>query len=150
MVVAIIVINVLVFFWELSLSPGELDAAIEMLGFVPRRFFGWEQAGGAPLDPWRFLPLLTANFLHGGWFHIVGNMWFLWVFGDNVEDVMGPIRFAFFYVLCGLAAAFAQVSRIRSFRAATIICERIFRSSITSRRQKCWFHRFQGARRIGR
>jgi membrane associated rhomboid family serine protease len=48
-------------------------------------------------------------FMHGGWFHIIGNMWFLWVFGDNVEDVMGPIRFAVFYLLCGLAAAFAQV-----------------------------------------
>ena len=48
-------------------------------------------------------------FLHGGWFHLLGNLWFLWVFGDNIEDVMGPIRFAFFYLLCGLAAAFAQI-----------------------------------------
>jgi membrane associated rhomboid family serine protease len=48
-------------------------------------------------------------FMHGGWFHIIGNMWFLWVFGDNVEDEMGPVRFLVFYVLCGLAAAFAQI-----------------------------------------
>ena len=54
--------------------------------------------------------LLTSMFLHGGWFHILGNMWFLWVFGDNVEDAMGPWRFLGFYVLCGLAAAFAQVA----------------------------------------
>ena len=108
MVVAIIVINVVVFFWELSLSPGELDAAIEMLGFVPRRFFGWEQAGGAPLDPWRFLPLLTANFLHGGWLHIIGNMWFLGVFGDNVEDRLGHLRFVIFYLLCGAASMVIQ------------------------------------------
>ena len=53
--------------------------------------------------------LLTSMFLHGGWFHILGNMWFLWVFGDNIEDVMGPFRFIVFYLLCGLAAAFAQI-----------------------------------------
>jgi membrane associated rhomboid family serine protease len=108
MVVAIIVINVLAFFWELSLSPGQLDAAIEVLGFVPRRFFGWEQAGGAPLDPWRFVPLLTANFLHGGWLHIIGNMWFLGVFGDNVEDRLGHLRFVIFYLLCGAASMLIQ------------------------------------------
>jgi membrane associated rhomboid family serine protease len=51
---------------------------------------------------------LTSMFLHGGWFHIIGNMWFLWVFGDNVEDSMGPVRFTLFYLLCGLAAVAAQ------------------------------------------
>ena len=54
--------------------------------------------------------LIPSMFMHGGWFHILGNMWFLWVFGDNVEDVMGPVRFVVFYVLCGLAAAFAQIA----------------------------------------
>jgi len=53
--------------------------------------------------------LLSSMFMHGGWFHLLGNMLFLWVFGDNVEDVMGPLRFIVFYVLCGLAAAFAQI-----------------------------------------
>ena len=52
---------------------------------------------------------ITSMFMHGGWFHILGNMWFLWVFGDNVEDVMGRLRFAGFYLLCGLAAALAQI-----------------------------------------
>lgn len=52
--------------------------------------------------------VLSSMFMHGGWFHIIGNMWFLWVFGDNVEDAMGSVRFAIFYVLCGLAAAMAQ------------------------------------------
>ena len=55
------------------------------------------------------LSLLTSMFMHGGWLHIIGNMWFLWVFGDNIEDVMGPVRFILFYVLCGLGAAFAQI-----------------------------------------
>jgi membrane associated rhomboid family serine protease len=54
--------------------------------------------------------LVTSMFMHGGWFHIIGNMWFLWVFGDNVEDIMGPVRFVFFYLLCGLAAAAAQIA----------------------------------------
>lgn len=106
--VLIIVINVLVFIWELSLGAGQLDAAIQVFGFVPRRFFGWEQAGGAPLDPWRFVPLVTANFLHGGWLHIIGNMWFLGVFGDNVEDRLGHFRFLIFYLLCGAASMLVQ------------------------------------------
>ncbi len=55
------------------------------------------------------LSLFSSMFMHGGWFHIIGNMWFLWVFGDNVEDEMGPVRFAIFYLTCGLAAAFAQI-----------------------------------------
>jgi membrane associated rhomboid family serine protease len=49
-------------------------------------------------------------FMHGSWLHIIGNLWFLWIFGDNVEDVMGPVRFALFYLLCGLAAAAAQIA----------------------------------------
>ncbi len=56
------------------------------------------------------LSLVTSMFMHGGWFHIIGNMWFLWVFGDNVEDVMGPARFVVFYVLSGLGAAAAQIT----------------------------------------
>jgi len=108
-VVTLIVINVGVFFWELSLhSAGQLDAAIQVFGFVPRRFFGWVQAGGSPLDPWRFVPLVTANFLHGGWLHILGNMWFLGVFGDNVEDRLGHFRFVIFYLLCGAASMLVQ------------------------------------------
>ena len=53
--------------------------------------------------------LLTSMFMHGGWFHIIGNMWFLAIFGDNVEDAMGPFVFLFFYVVCGLAAAWAHI-----------------------------------------
>jgi len=56
--------------------------------------------------PWT---VLTAMFMHGGWLHVIGNMWFLWIFGDNVEDAMGRLKFSVFYILCGLAAALAQV-----------------------------------------
>jgi membrane associated rhomboid family serine protease len=58
--------------------------------------------------PWPFT-IFTSMFMHGGWLHIVGNMWFLWIFGDNVEDAMGPVKFLIFYLVCGVAAAMAQV-----------------------------------------
>ena len=118
--VLIIVLNVLVFIWELSLGADQLDAAIEVFGFVPRRFFGWEQAGGAPLDPWRFVPLVTANFLHGGWLHIIGNMWFLGVFGDNVEDRLGHFRFLIFYLLFGAASMLVQGAVLPDSRVPAI------------------------------
>ncbi|MEJ2604472.1 MAG: rhomboid family intramembrane serine protease [Gammaproteobacteria bacterium] len=60
-------------------------------------------------DPAWYTPV-TSMFLHGGWFHLIGNMWFLWIFGNNVEDSMGHVRFAVFYLLCGLAAAGLQVA----------------------------------------
>jgi len=119
--VLIILANVVVFFWELSLgASGQLDAAIEVFGFIPRRFFGWDQAGGAPLDPWRFVPLVTANFLHGGWLHIIGNMWFLGVFGDNVEDRLGHFRFLLFYLLCGAASMLVQGAVLPDSRVPAI------------------------------
>jgi membrane associated rhomboid family serine protease len=55
------------------------------------------------------LTVLSSMFMHGSWFHILGNMWFLWVFGNNVEDIMGRVRYVLFYLLCGLAAAVAQI-----------------------------------------
>ena len=64
---------------------------------------------GCQLEAASAITLLTHQFLHGGWFHLIANMWFLWIFGDNVEDAMGPVRFATFYLLCGLAAAAAQI-----------------------------------------
>jgi membrane associated rhomboid family serine protease len=105
----LVAVNVVVFFWQLSMSAsGELDAAIRVFGFVPRRFFFWTDMGGNPLDVRRFVPLLTANFLHGGWLHIISNMWFLVVFGDNVEDRLGHLRFLLFYLVCGACSMLAQ------------------------------------------
>lgn len=64
---------------------------------------------GCALEPGSWFSLISHQFLHGGWFHLIANMWFLWIFGDNVEDVMGPFRFVVFYLLCGLAAGAAQI-----------------------------------------
>ena len=97
-----------------------LSNSICRLGLIPAEFMHLVPAGTrVPLGPnavcviadaasW-FTPL-TAMFMHGGWMHIIGNMWFLWIFGNNVEDAMGPVRFIVFYLLCGLAAAAFQVA----------------------------------------
>jgi membrane associated rhomboid family serine protease len=99
----LITANVLAFFYELSLGR-ELEIFVMQYGAVPRRFF----APGVPLLE-RVFPLFTSMFLHGGWFHLLGNMLYLWIFGDNVEDRLGHGRFLVFYLLCGLAAALTQI-----------------------------------------
>lgn len=81
-----------------------LQQFFHLFGIVPARFThpDWALSVGFPLhDYW---PFLTSMFLHGGWLHIIGNMWTLWIFSDNVEGRMGPVRFVIFYLLCGLAA----------------------------------------------
>src|SRR5574342_635136 len=85
---------------ELGAIPGELLARVPAGTTVP---LGGGLGCVVEGSPNWFTPL-TSMFMHGGWFHIVGNLWFLWLFGDNVEDAMGPLRFLVFYVLCGLAA----------------------------------------------
>ena len=92
---AIILLNGLVFLHELALPPESLEAFVENLGVVPARINA---------DPGAWYTLLTCMFLHGGWMHFIGNMWVLYLFGDGVEDHMGPARYLVFYLLCGLAA----------------------------------------------
>ena len=93
----LIALNVLFFFVELSGG----DAFIEKWAFVPSRFLA---------NPFADFPtLFTSMFMHAGWVHLGGNMLYLWIFGDNVEDRFGRVKFAIFYVLCGLAATFAQL-----------------------------------------
>ena len=104
--VALIVVNVLVFLHEQALGP-YLDRFVLAYGLIPARFVHWP---GDPLEPARFLPLFTSMFWHGGWMHLFGNMLYLWIFGDNVEDRLGHLRYAAFYVLGGLAGALTQVA----------------------------------------
>jgi membrane associated rhomboid family serine protease len=101
---SLIAINVVVFFHEISLSPGELEHFFYRFGLVPARYShpDWAQWLGFRADD--YWPFLTSMFLHGGWAHIIGNMWTLWIFGDNVEDRLGRTRFLAFYVITGLAA----------------------------------------------
>ena len=95
---ALIVLNILFFIVELNGG----DAFIEKWAFVPSRFMA-NPAGD-------FVTLFTAMFMHGGWLHLGGNMLYLWIFGDNVEDRFGHIKYLVFYLLCGLAATFAQLA----------------------------------------
>jgi membrane associated rhomboid family serine protease len=100
----LILANFLVFLFELTLPSPELAAFVHLFGFVPARYThpDWAVWAGYPIDD--YWPFFTSMFLHGSVWHILGNMWTLWIFGDNVEDRMGPIRFVAFYLLCGLAA----------------------------------------------
>jgi len=100
MTVLLIAANVLVFLAISQVGPGA-DELVQAFSFIPRRYFGWR---GSALEPGRWLPLVTAMFLHANLLHLVSNMWFLWVFGDNVEDRLGHGRFLAFYLLCGVAS----------------------------------------------
>jgi membrane associated rhomboid family serine protease len=104
----IIGLCVAVFLWQLGLSPREEIRASYALGLVPALLFGNASLpeGVALVPPWA--TIYTSMFLHGGWMHILGNMWFLWIFGNNIEDALGRPRFVLFYLLCGTAAALAQ------------------------------------------
>ena len=93
--VAIIIVNVLAFLFEQSLGPRGLEEFIQTHAFIPANF-AWST-------------IFTSMFLHGSWFHLLGNMWFLRVFGDNIEDSMGHLRYLVFYLACGVAAALLQV-----------------------------------------
>ena len=98
--------NFVVFFYELSLSPMALHHFVYTFGFVPAKF-SWALVHGEPILS-ALLPVFTSMFLHGGWFHILGNMLFLYIFGDNVEDAMGHFGYFVFYIISGLVAALFQ------------------------------------------
>ncbi len=99
---------ILVFLWQLSLDPRSSQVMVYQLGFVPALLFGEATFGAdAGLIP-AWTTLFTSMFLHGGLMHLGGNMLYLWIFGNNIEDVMGHGRFLVFYLVCGLAAAMAQ------------------------------------------
>lgn len=104
--ISLIVVNVLIFFLELSLGE-HLEKFIYIFGVVPARVTS--AFGGESTAPLVVAPLFTSMFLHAGWFHLLGNMLFLWIFGDNVEDVMGHLRYLVFYVLCGLGATAVHI-----------------------------------------
>jgi membrane associated rhomboid family serine protease len=105
----LIAINVLAFFLELSQgSEGALQSFITSWGVVPREYsVGHDIPPMIPLPFWS--TLITSMFLHGGWMHLGGNMLYLWIFGDNLERVMGAAKYAAFYLVCGLAAGLAHI-----------------------------------------
>jgi membrane associated rhomboid family serine protease len=113
--IALIVVNVVVWLLEVS----NVEGVTLSFGAIPAFLTHGVSAGPVQISefardqiaqgvPWP-LTIFTSMFMHGSWMHIIGNMWFLWVFGDNVEDVMGRFKFLVFYLLCGFLAALAQV-----------------------------------------
>jgi membrane associated rhomboid family serine protease len=104
--ISIIIINVLVFVYMLSLDDYTQNRFIYQYALTPARF--------------RLTALFTSMFLHGGWMHLIGNMWFLWVYGDNVEDVLGHGKYLAFYLLCGVAASLAQYAVSPDVRVPTL------------------------------
>lgn len=103
----VIVLCIASFFWQLSLGP-QVQQAIYRLGLIPAVLFKIKSLPPEMVAIPAWATVVTSMFLHGGWMHIIGNMLYLWIFGNNVEDAMGHKRFILFYLLCGLAAAMAQ------------------------------------------
>ncbi len=119
--VGIIALNVLTWVFLQGLgAPGPLAHSVCQLGLTPGELLGTVRAGvRVPLGDEFFCVIgarphyatvLTSMFMHGGWLHLLGNMWFLWIFGNNIEDAMGHVRFVVFYLLCGVVAAATQVA----------------------------------------
>jgi membrane associated rhomboid family serine protease len=97
----IIAANILVFLYELTLSQNDLQLFTQSFALIPARF---------ETEPLYFaITLFSSMFMHAGWFHLLSNMWILFIFGDNIEDRMGPVQFLIFYVISGLAAGLLQV-----------------------------------------
>ena len=105
--IALILTNVAVFIYQLTLPPHSFKAFMTANATVPQRIPEWF-SGHLSFDV-AFLPLLTSMFLHSGIAHIAGNMLFLWIFGDNVEDFFGHVQYLFFYLVCGIAAGLLHV-----------------------------------------
>ena len=108
----LVALNTLVFIYELAVgaqSHEALNAMIYEFGIVPDHI-GAALNGEAHFSvAAAFLPILTSMFLHGSWLHIIGNMWVLWIFGDNIEDYLGHFPYLIFYLVCGFAAAITHI-----------------------------------------
>jgi membrane associated rhomboid family serine protease len=105
---ALIGLNVLVFVLEISRPEAALQTFIEAWGVVPREYAAARDLAPTIAAPFWFT-LFSSMFLHGGWMHLGGNMLYLWIFGDNIERLSGPVKFLIFYLVCGLAASAAHI-----------------------------------------
>jgi len=106
--VTLIAANIGVFVYELRWTPAELNAWVSLFGMIPSRFT--TAFSTLSLNPAAYFSLVTNLFLHGGWMHIIGNLWFLWLFGSSVEYCLGHANFLLFYFVCGIIANLTQVA----------------------------------------
>ena len=105
--IGIIIVNIIIFLYELSLGS-ELGRLFMKFGVVPLKVSYYSQASDLTFIN-TFFPFISSMFLHGGFVHLIGNMWFLWIFGDNIEDKLGHFKFIAFYFLCGIIASSVHV-----------------------------------------
>jgi membrane associated rhomboid family serine protease len=105
----LIALNLVIYLFESVLAPESFKAVLFQLGVIPANITAFLGGSGRLGLVAVLLPALTSMFLHGSWMHVIGNMWFLWIFGDNVEDYLGHFKYLLFYLASGLAAACAQV-----------------------------------------
>ena len=105
--IGIIIINVFIFLYELSLGS-DLAIFVHQYGVVPVKATHYFQTPNLSLKE-TFFPFLSSTFLHAGFIHLIGNMWFLWIFGDNIEDRLGHVKYLCFYILCGAIASSVHV-----------------------------------------
>jgi membrane associated rhomboid family serine protease len=108
-VISLITANTLVFLWMWSLPPSALDRVLVHLALIPLRYSDPVSAVRLGLDPHNWWPLLTNTFMHGGWLHLIVNMWFLWIFGPAMEGRFGRIGFLCLYLIGGLVASIVDV-----------------------------------------
>ena len=113
-------LNLVIFLFEASLTPQSFKLLLFQLGMVPAHITAFLGGTGRAGLVATFLPMLTSMFLHGSWMHVIGNMWFLWIFGDNIEDYLGHFKYLLFYLLSGLGAAFAQLVLNPNSRVPTV------------------------------
>ena len=106
----LIVLNILIFFYQWTLGPRAGDAFVRFYGEVPSHLAAFLAGSPRYTLPQVVIPFFTSMFLHAGWMHVLGNMWFLYIFGDNVEDYLGHFKYLIFYLLCGLIAMATQVA----------------------------------------
>ncbi len=106
--IGLIAINILVFLYEVA-APVGMQTIIAQYGLIPSALLGGTHPYPQVNPAGPIATLFTSMFLHGGWMHLIGNMLFLWIFGNNIEDALGSVRFIIFYLACGLGAAFLQI-----------------------------------------
>jgi hypothetical protein len=105
----LVTLNALVFLFEITLSPPVREAFVYQFGVEPVRVLAAVGLGASYAPQPSVLPLLTSMFLHAGWLHLIGNMWFLWIFGDNIEDYLGHFNYLVFYLASGIGASVVHI-----------------------------------------
>jgi len=105
----LIAVNVGCFLYQTSLEPADSRIFVYQFGAIPAVITGQQSLPRSITAVAPFLSIFTSMFLHGGWMHLIGNVWYLWIFGNNIEEAMGGLRYLLFYLICGFVASLSQI-----------------------------------------